>query len=112
MPKEYDELLKLDYPEQVVKQIYHIEKQIDDDLALFDAKQWIEIGYEDFCRSPKEAMEKIRSLASRNGIKIGYRVEMTEYQIPLSRHRKIDEETFGKLRESIADLDWQSDRPS
>ena len=53
MPKNKSELEKLDYPEQVVKQIYYIEKQILEDLKNFHSCQHIIIQYENFCQNTR-----------------------------------------------------------
>jgi len=106
MPKEYNELLKLDYPEQVVKQVYYIQKQIEEDLSLFGKKQFIEIWYKDFCKSPRLTIEKIRNFMFQNGANIRYKAQLIENQINLSQQRKIDKTTYDKLKEIINFLDW------
>ena len=106
MPKEYNELLKLDYPEQVVKQIYYVQKQIEEDLSLFGKKQFIEIWYEDFCKSPRLTIENVRDFMSQNGANVRYKAKMIENQINLSQQRRIDKTTYDKLNRIINSLDW------
>lgn len=108
MPKEYDKLLKLDYCEQVVKQIYYIQKQIEKDAECFEKKQFIEIRYEEFCKSPKSIIEDISSFMSQNGVSVGYKVEMAEAKIKLSQQRRIDKQTYNRLIKLIESLDWGS----
>lgn len=108
MPKEYNELLKLDYCEQVVKQIYYIQKQMEGDLCLFEKKQSIEIHYEDLCDSPKSTIEEIRNFLSQNGVSVGYRAEVAETKIKLSQQRRIDEQTYNRLSKLVESLDWGS----
>jgi len=106
MPKEYNELLKLDYPEQVVKQIYYIQKQIEEDLSLFGKKQFIEIWYEDFCESPELTIENIKDFMSRSGVDVRCKAKVIENQINLSQQRRIDRTTWDKLSEIINSLNW------
>lgn len=106
MPRKYDELLKLDYPEQVVKQIYYIQKQIEEDLRLFGERQSIEVWYESFCESPRLVIEGIRDFMLQNGINVTYRSEVIQRQVNLSQQRRIDKATYDKLSETINSLDW------
>ncbi|MBW7989681.1 MAG: sulfotransferase [Planctomycetes bacterium] len=108
MPREYDKLLKLDYCEQVVKQIYYIQKQIEKDADFFEKKQFIEIWYEDFCKLPKSIIEDIRSFLSQNGVSTGYRAEVAETKIRLSQQRRIDKQTYNRLSKLVESLDWGS----
>jgi len=106
MPKEYNDLVILDYPEQVVKQIYCIQKQIEEDLCLFGEKQWIEIWYEDFCRSPRLIMDKVKNFFNQNGTDVKYKAEVIEEKVHFSQQRRIDSNTYNKLIEIINSLDW------
>ena len=106
MPREYDELIKLDYPEQVVKQIYYIQKQIEEDLCLFARRQSIEVWYESFCESPKLTIERIRDFMLQNGIEATYRSEVIQRRANLSQQRRIDKATYDRLNEIINSLDW------
>lgn len=46
MPKNVDELRKLSWPEQIVGQVYYLEKQITVDLTLFNKQNIIEVDYQ------------------------------------------------------------------
>jgi len=52
MPPEYEDLKQLKPIEQVVKQVYYLEKQIYTDLNLFDKKNVKIIQYKDFLDNP------------------------------------------------------------
>ena len=62
MPRNVEELKKLDWPEQVVKQIYYLEYQIANDLKLFP-KENIYIVHSD------QLQENKRQLIKHFGIK-------------------------------------------
>ena len=45
LSRNFKELESLNYPEQIIKQIFYIEKQIDEDSKLFDVKNFLNIEY-------------------------------------------------------------------
>jgi len=106
MPKEYEELLRLDPVEQVVKQVYYIQKQIEQDRKLFSPDQFIEVWYEEFCRFPWKVIERIRSFISHDGLSVKYRIPIPEESLNISEKQNLDDLTFNKLTNIINSLEW------
>ena len=65
-PKEVDILLKLNYAEQVVGQVYYIYKQIEEDKKRFGKIRFLEISYENFCHDVQGTLSKIVVFLSQN----------------------------------------------
>jgi hypothetical protein len=63
MPKNHETLKKLDWPEQITGQVYFLEKQIENDLQLFEKKQIQTIYYENI------GDDSISEIAKNWGIK-------------------------------------------
>ena len=65
-PKEVDTLLKRNYAEQVVGQVYYIYKQIEADKKRFGETRFLEISYENFCHDVQGTLSKIVDFLSQN----------------------------------------------
>ena len=65
-PKEVDTLLKRNYSEQVVGQVYYIYKQIEEDKKRFGETRFLEISYEIFCHDVQGTLNKIVDFLSQN----------------------------------------------
>lgn len=107
MPKEYDELLDLPYPEQIVKQIYYLQKQIETDLSLFPSQNSYVIKYKDFCFDTEEEINLIKEFLENNyDKKINLKKNINPNKVYYSNEQKIDDKTFHKLKEIINQLNW------
>lgn len=62
-PKEYPELLRLPYHEQVVAQIFYTLEDIESQLAELDSRRRLDVAYETFCADPRGQVEKIAAAA-------------------------------------------------
>lgn len=100
-PKEYPEIKDLPYEEQVVKQIYYIQKQIDEDIKLFGSGQHIEIHYRDFCDNPKDVLDQIVDMMRSNGISINYKDRNIQDRIEFSNTIKLEKETLEKVKHHL-----------
>lgn len=68
-PRKYKELAYSSEPEQIVKQIYHMEKQIEQDSALFLKSNFITIHYEEVCRDYKALISKFEIFLNKKAVK-------------------------------------------
>ncbi len=59
-PPEYPLLMNLDPYQQVAGQVYFTNRAIEQGLSQVDAKNWMEINYEDFCQYPELVYQNIR----------------------------------------------------
>lgn len=105
-PKNYNRLLNLNYPEQIVKQIYYIQKQIEEDLTLFDPDQYIEVWYKEFCRSPNSIVTKVVKLLETNGIYVRIEGDVPTNELHYSAEQKLDQKLFLRLKSIVDSLDW------
>ena len=98
MPKEYDQLLSLSPTEQVVAQIYFIQKQIEHDLNNLFPDSYYHLEYEKLCQYPANIIEEIRKYAAKRGVPIEIRDNYNvDHFIPNNR-QNIDDNTFRDLK--------------
>lgn len=98
MPKEYPQLKLLSPVEQVVAQIYYIEKQIINDLNRLFPDSYLMIEYEDFCSRPEQELNRVIGFIERDGFKVQNRTGFEMGLIQFQNEKTIDDKTFDKLR--------------
>jgi len=98
MPPNVEGLKKLDWPEQIVKQIFYLEKQIAEDLQLFPKENIFEVNYTDLTQ------EKITSLITVLGLKERDAFESPE--IKLNENLSLVEQEVQLIKTEIEKLDW------
>jgi hypothetical protein len=101
-PKNYNEIKDDKYYRQVVKQIYYIEKQIEEDKALFPSKNFLTVSYEELVQDLDQTLNKVESF-------LGYDFKRDNYCIPnlkLSNRIRIDKEIFEKIEKEVQNYDW------
>jgi len=107
MPKEYNELQKLDYHEQIVKQVYFLQKQIEQDLNYFNDHNYITVWYNKFCKNPRKYINLIyRKLLQKNGYNVDYISYKIKNDLKSRNTRKVDIHTFKKLESIVNKLEW------
>ncbi|KAA3609940.1 MAG: sulfotransferase [Calditrichaeota bacterium] len=101
-PKNYKDLLALDEPELVVKQIYYIEKQIMEDLSLFPEKNISFLQYDE-CLSDgfKKTVINIKETLGAVNFKTDYK----QMEIEPRKSTEVTE-LSSRLNEEIGKLDW------
>jgi len=100
-PREYESLRHLTPAEQVVAQIFYIERQINKDLRRFFAQdQWREVDYDSFCRSPRETLNSISGWLERDRISLGPRGEVPQ-SFDAKSVRTTSPEEFDRLRQWV-----------
>jgi hypothetical protein len=101
-PANYTNLKNLNVFEQIASQVYYIEKQINNDLKLFDKEDKITLWFEELDET-KKVLEKIK-----NFIDSGYRKNTISpnniYKITPNNQQKTDDFTFNQLKKSIKHL--------
>jgi len=100
-PYNYSNLKNLNIFEQISSQVYYIEKQIEDDLKLFNKEDKITFWFEDLYETNK-VLEKIKNL-----IDSSYRNTCSPkdiYKITPKNQQKIDDFAFNQLKGNIEKL--------
>jgi len=107
MPKNYPDLVNLPPHRQAVRQVFFLEKQIDEDRRLFPDRNFITVDYASLCNQPREIIEKLRLF-------IGPRVEWRKgAQIPslsFSESQQLPDADFSALEKEVQQLDWENYR--
>ncbi|MGH1362155.1 MAG: sulfotransferase family protein [Calditrichia bacterium] len=67
MPKEIDKIRDRGEFEEVVLQVYYIEKNLDTDLRLFPEGNTLSLHYRDLCGNPGQQLEKIGQFLQAKG---------------------------------------------
>lgn len=101
MPKEYHKLQLLRPVEQVVAQIYYIEKQIKKDLEKYYSGKWIELTYEHFAENPLQQLEAIRLFLDAHGITVNQIIDQPLDFISNMNKTTINLATINELNEHI-----------
>ena len=99
IPKEYNSLIDLPFNEQIVKQIYFVEKQIYQDLKKVNANNKLTVQYEDFCENPKAMLNKISQFFSISKFKREHPI------LPQIQNKSIPFDHY-KFNEIIENLNW------
>lgn len=98
MPPNVEELKKLDWSEQIVKQIYFLEKQIVEDLQLFPQENVFEVNYTDL------SQQTITDLIEKLGLRP--RAQFQNPVIKLNEKISLSEQEVKLLQNEIKKLDW------
>lgn len=107
-PKNFQELQKLDYHDQIVKQIYFIEKQINQDLRELYQNQYIEVEYENFCKNPKNIIKSISDFFSKTNISIKEKEKVQTTKILNNNKITLSLNDINKFKAIINELDWDN----
>ncbi|MBN2281891.1 MAG: sulfotransferase [Candidatus Marinimicrobia bacterium] len=101
-PKEYDELKDLDSFEQVVQQIFFIEKQIEEDLKNYFSNNYHLFYYEEFCQNPEKIFDVVlQKYQSLTNLKIEYKKKFNLPELYLSKSNYLKDSELEKLQEVI-----------
>ncbi len=101
-PRNFQLLSGMNPYEQIVKQIYYIEKQIEKDRTLFPRQNFLTIDYSQLGNSFKTTLNKCNGF-----IKAGGRTDSKHpAEIVMSETLKLDDFEIEKFTEEIQKLDW------
>jgi len=101
MPKNVSELKKLGAYEQIVKQIYYIEKQIVQDIQQFDSSNILIMKYTDLNYPYHEMIDSCRIF-----IKAEERESYHFADIEISSTIHLEEDEIKKINVQIQKMDW------
>ncbi len=69
-PKEYSWLRQRPYWEQVVGQVYFLEKRYREQLRWIPKDNFISLTYQDLCHSPKTVLDQVLQMINRQGASV------------------------------------------
>ncbi len=98
-PKQYKQLAEMnDEIQQVVWQVYLIEKQIHEDIVLFNQQQVITVEYENLT---EDVLNHLTDF-----IKCPQRKTNDSIDIHINNSQRLDDAMFAKINNYIDQLDW------
>jgi len=100
MPPNVEKLKQLDWPEQIVKQIFYLEKQIAEDLSLFPKENIYEVNYTDL------SQQTITDLIGELGLQP--RAQFQNPKIKLNEKLSLPEQEVQLIQNEIKKLDWSA----
>ena len=103
-PRNFGKLASLREPEQIVKQIFHINKQVLNDATLLDEGHFITIDYEDLCLNYEKCLREFHEFIGKT---VRLRASPMAPSIVLSKKVSIPHEVAEKIKAEIAKLDWE-----
>ena len=109
MPKNISELKKKHYTEQVVKQVYYLEKQIYEDLKLFPAKQQIIMRYENFCKNTNEELKRLKYFFINNNIDVNHREKEKLLKFQIDTRILVNRYDLEKIKKETEKIVWSFD---
>jgi hypothetical protein len=69
-PREYEQIKDGTPAEQVADQVFFVEKQIAADVESFGAERFMDVHYEEFCRTPETVAARVGEFLRRRGIPV------------------------------------------
>lgn len=106
-PKNIDKLRELPLVEQVVKQIFYVEKQIYEDSQYFLENNFITIRYEELYNKSIYIIDKIREYIPA---KFKKNVSVNNIKIKYSGDKNIEDRIFKEIENEIEKHDWKNYR--
>lgn len=103
MPPNVKRLEKLNTHEQIIKQIFYIEKQIMEDKKLFHKNSFLIIDYNELGEEFESTLQ-----ICQNFIKIKNKKDFEKAEVTLTERLTLSENEIDKFNEEIKKQDWQN----
>lgn len=103
MPKNTNELKSLGAYEQIVKQIYNIEKQIIEDSKFFDKSNFLVVNYQELGEEFENTL-----IRCQNFIGLKQKLTYNKANIKLTENISLSNEEIEKIKDEIKKLDWEN----
>lgn len=102
MPSNVKELEKLNSYEQIIKQIYFLEKQIIEDRKLFDEKNILMVNYKELGEVFEDVLLECQKFITTNE-----KTESKKAEIKLTEKISLKEDEIKAFKEQIEKLNWE-----
>jgi hypothetical protein len=103
MPKNHKELAKLHSYEQIVKQQFYIEKQIEEDRKLFDSNNFLVVNYNDLGENFEVTIDLCRTFIGTKD-----KEQYGKAEVKLTETLVLEADELEKFNKEIARLDWDT----
>lgn len=101
-PKNWREIEKLEAHEQIVKQIFFLEKQIIEDLRKFPENNFMTTDYKLLCNDYTKELDRIATFIGG----LSQKVQAASPTLRYSEEQQISNDDFEQFNEEIGKLDW------
>ncbi|WP_417326353.1 sulfotransferase [Halarcobacter sp.] len=95
-PKEFSKIKDFDPYEQIIAQMYYLERDILEQLEYINPSQLLVVNYEELCANPNEIFEKIEKKYYKNNIKFKYNENFENLSRSRTNCNSIDVSEFNK----------------
>ncbi len=99
-PKQYLELKKLPWWEQISGQIYYTVEEIQKAVEHISPERYKEVPYETFCRNPHDIIHSILEKSKLNK-KFSPDLEQIPKKFSSTNNQKVTDEEFSRLQEGL-----------
>ena len=100
-PKEYRDLVRTPYWEQIAGQIYYTYKDIETSLAQVDRRQRVDIHYADLCTHPQTQVEKVVRAVEGLGVRVDWQPDIIPTQFEFTDVQRLDDAEFQRLHQAV-----------
>jgi hypothetical protein len=101
VPRGWKDLRDVPYPEQVARQVFFLERQIDRDLGEVRPSQVVEVRYDEFCAEPLRTARRIAGRFSGVGFREGVARSVRTERFECSNRRTVDPETYERIQTEL-----------
>jgi hypothetical protein len=99
-PSTYEKLLKLPWPDQIVRQVIDIESEMDEELASIDQSRILEIDYDSLCIRPREYIRKLIEKLNESGVETPYDLDETPSSFENQNRKRLSSNEWKLLKEA------------
>lgn len=104
-PKEYDSLKTKDPLDQIIGQIFYIERQILEDFDGLEERDKLILSYEELCADPNQTIANVHRFTFPSEPPAAFDVP---YQLRASTGRRSSEEDYQRMKEIIETYNWST----
>jgi len=104
MPQNYSQLAGLDAYQQIIQQVFYLERQIFLDRTLFPSEQFITVDYRQLCLEPEIVIQRLASFIGPGVTRRKGSGKIPE--LPYDETQKIADHDFLRLKEEVEKWDW------
>lgn len=107
-PKNFEDLSKLNVYDQIAGQIYYLEQQLYNDIALYSKENILEVSYENLNKFSIEDLNKLKKFLGTD-IKVS---DMSDIlgKIKIKNDIRLDVEIIENIKQAIEKYNWDKNK--